>query len=165
MDWLKTLAPTLASCLGGPLAGIGVSLLEKVLGISADKVMDVVQSGKLTADQVAQIKVAELELKKMEEEQGFKFEQLAVEDRKSARDMQTTTKSIIPAVLSIVITGGFFGVLGAIMYYPAAANNQPLLIMLGSLGGGFIQVLNFWFGSTNGSQKKDVMLANSTPIK
>ena len=96
---------------------------------------------------------------------GLNFEKLAVDDRKSARDMQTTTKSLIPAILSIAITGGFFGILVAIMYYPAAANNQPLLIMLGSLGGGFIQVLNFWFGSTNGSQKKDVMLANSTPIQ
>ena len=48
---------------------------------------------------------------------------------------------------------------------PQVATNQPLLIMLVSLGTAWVAVVTFWFGSTNGSQKKDQMLFNSTPLE
>ena len=96
---------------------------------------------------------------------GLNFEELAVEDRKSARDMQSITKSSVPAILSYGITVGFFGILTCLLLGYAQENNQPLLVMLGSLGTAWICVVSFWFGSTNGSQKKDQMLFNSTPSK
>jgi hypothetical protein len=163
MSWLEQIAPTIATCLGGPLAGLAVTALSKVLGISADSVQSFIDSGKLSADQIAQIKVAELELQKQEQQLGLNFEQLAVDDRKSARTMQSETKSSVPAVLSYGITIGFFGILFSIMFGYSTDNNQPLLIMLGSLGTAWISVVAFWFGSTNGSQAKDKMLYNSTP--
>ena len=163
MNWLAQIAPTIATCLGGPLAGLAVTALSKVLKISADSVQSVIDSGKLSAEQIAQIKIAELELEKQAQELGLNFEQLAVDDRKSARAMQTETKSTVPAVLSYGITIGFFGILLSIMLGYATDNNQPLLIMLGSLGTAWVSVVAFWFGSTNGSQNKDQMLYNSTP--
>lgn len=163
MNWLAQIAPTIATCLGGPLAGLAVTALSKVLGISADSVQSVIDSGKLSADQIAQIKIAELELQKQAQALGLNFEQLAVDDRKSAREMQSETKSTVPAVLSYGITIGFFGILFSIMLGYASDNNQPLLIMLGSLGTAWVSVVAFWFGSTNGSQNKDQMLYNSTP--
>lgn len=163
MNWLAQIAPTIATCLGGPLAGLAVTALSKVLNISADSVQSVIDSGKLSAEQIAQIKIAELELEKQAQELGLNFEQLAVDDRKSARAMQTETKSTVPAVLSYGITIGFFGILLSIMLGYATDNNQPLLIMLGSLGTAWVSVVAFWFGSTNGSQNKDQMLYNSTP--
>ena len=165
MEWLKQIAPTVATCLGGPLAGLAVTALAKVFGVATDKVQDMIESGKLSADQIAQVKVAEIELKKQEQALGLNFEQLAVQDRISARDMQTATKSYIPAVLSVGVTVGFFGILIAIMRDPGAANNQPLLVMLGSLGTAWIAIMNFWFGSTNGSQKKDQLLFESAPSR
>lgn len=165
MNWLSQIAPTIATCLGGPLAGMGVALLEKVLGISSDKVMDAVNSGKLTSDQVAQIKVAEIELKKQEEQLGLNFEQLAVEDRKSARDMQVGTKSKIPSALAILVTIGFFGILVWLMIHPADTSNTPLMIMLGSLGTAWSGIIAFYFGSSASSHAKDEMIYNSTPSK
>ena len=53
MDWLKTLAPTLATALGGPLAGLAVNAISSALGIDPSKVEETIQSGKLTADQIA----------------------------------------------------------------------------------------------------------------
>ena len=163
MDWLKQIAPTIATCLGGPLAGLAVSALAKVFGVATDEVQGMIESNKLSADQIAQVKVAEIELKRQEQALGLNFEQLAVQDRVSARDMQSATRSKIPGILSIGITLGFFGILIAIMRDPMAATNQPLLIMLGSLGTAWIAVVNFWFGSTASSQKKDQMLFESTP--
>lgn len=163
MNWLSQIAPTIATCLGGPLAGLAVTALSKVLDIAPDKVQSIIDSGKMSAEQIAQIKIAEMELQKQEQQLGLNFEQLAVEDRKSARTMQIETKSTVPAVLSYGITFGFFGILLSIMLGYAQDNNQPLLIMLGSLGTAWVCVISFWFGSTNGSQKKDQMLFESSP--
>lgn len=165
MNWLTQIAPTIATCLGGPLAGMGVAVLEKVLGVDSDKVMDVVNSGRLTPEQVAQIKVAEIDLKKQEQQLGLNFEQLAVEDRKSAREMQVGTQSNIPAVLAIAVTIGFFGILFWLMIHPADTSNTPLMIMLGSLGTAWSGIIAFYFGSSAGSRSKDEMLFNSEQSK
>lgn len=164
MSWLEQIAPTIATALGGPLAGIAVEAVSKVMGVGTEEAKTLLDDGKMTADQIAQVKVAEIELKKQAQELGLNFEELAVDDRKSARSMQSETRSSVPAVLSYGITIGFFGILIAIMRDPQAATNQPLLIMLGSLGTAWVAVVTFWFGSTNGSQRKDQMIFNSTPL-
>ena len=165
MDWLKQIAPTIATCLGGPLAGLAVSAVSKALGIDESQVQDTIDSGKLNADQIASIKQAEIELQKSAQELGLNFEQLAVQDRSSARDMQTATHSYIPPTLSILVTFGFFGILSYLMVTPTDTANTPLMIMLGSLGTAWTGIIAFYFGSSAGSQKKDQMLFNSSPNK
>ena len=163
MEWLKQIAPTIATCLGGPLAGLAVSAVSKALGIDASQVQETIDSGKLNADQIASIKQAEIELQKSAQELGLNFEQLAVQDRSSAREMQTATQSYIPPTLSILVTFGFFGILSYLMVTPTDTANTPLMIMLGSLGTAWTGIIAFYFGSSAGSQKKDQMLYNSTP--
>ena len=165
MNWLEQIAPTIATCLGGPLAGLAVSAVSKALGVSQEDAKEMMDSGKMSADQIAQVKVAEIELQKQAQSLGLNFEQLAVEDRKSAREMQTTTQSFIPPLLSILVTVGFFGILAYLMVTPADTGNTPLMIMLGSLGTAWTGIIAFYFGSSAGSQKKDQMLFNSTPAK
>ena len=164
MDWLKQIAPTIATCLGGPLAGLAVSAVSKALGIDEDKVQDTINTGKLDADQIASIKQAEIELQKSAQELGLNFEQLAVQDRASARDMQKETKSIVPPLLSILVTLGFFGILGGLMS-GKIETSDALMLMLGSLGTAWTGIIAFYFGSSASSQAKDQMLHNSTPIK
>jgi membrane-bound ClpP family serine protease len=164
MDWLAKLAPTIATCLGGPLAGLAVTAVSKALGVDEDKVQDVIDSGKLNADQIASLKQAEIELQKQEQELGLNFEQLAVQDRASARDLQKETKSIIPPVLSILVTIGFFGILGGLMS-GKIMTSDALMLMLGSLGTAWTGIIAFYFGSSASSQAKDNMIHNSTPIK
>ena len=165
MEWLKQIAPTIATCLGGPLAGLAVSAVSKALGIDASQVQETIDSGKLNADQIASIKQAEIELQKSAQELGLNFEQLAVQDRSSAREMQTATHSYIPPTLSILVTFGFFGILSYLMVTPTDTANTPLMIMLGSLGTAWTGIIAFYFGSSAGSQKKDQMLFNSSPTK
>jgi membrane-bound ClpP family serine protease len=164
MEWLKQIAPTIATCLGGPLAGLAVTAVSKALGIDEEKVQDVIDSGKLNSDQIVSIKQAEIELQKSAQELGLNFEQLAVEDRKSARDMQTETKSIVPPLLSILVTIGFFGILGGLMS-GKIMTSDALMLMLGSLGTAWTGIIAFYFGSSASSQAKDQMIHNSTPIK
>jgi membrane-bound ClpP family serine protease len=164
MDWLAKLVPTIATCLGGPLAGLAVTAVSKALGIDEDKVQNVIDSGKLSADQIASLKQAEIELQKQAQELGLNFEQLAVQDRASARDLQKQTKSLIPPILSILVTIGFFGILVGLMS-GKIMTSDALMLMLGSLGTAWTGIIAFYFGSSASSQAKDQMIHNSTPLK
>jgi hypothetical protein len=163
MGWLEQIAPTIATCLGGPLAGLAVTAVSKALGIDESKVQDTIDDGKLSADQIAAVKQAELELKDHAQRLGLDFEQLAVQDRSSARDMQATTKSYVPPVLAILVTIGFFGILVALMF-GFAQRSDEVMIMLGSLGTAWTGIIAFYFGSSASSENKDSMLHQSTPI-
>jgi hypothetical protein len=164
MDWLKTIAPTIFTAIGGPLGGLAYEAVSKVLGVSQDDAKTMLESNKLTADQIAAVQQAEIALKAKAQELNLDFEQLAVQDRSSARSMQVATQSFIPPVLAIGITGGFFGILYGLMY--GQIQHAPQIdIMLGSLGTAWTGVIAFYFGSSSGSQKKDEMLHNSLMAK
>lgn len=167
LAWLKTLAPTVATALGGPLAGLAVEAVSKALGVDSDKIEDTLQAGKLTGDQVLALKQAELDLQAKEKEFGFKFAELDVQDRKDARGMQTATRSRVPAALSAIVTIGYFSILGVMLAGQAAklADSQALLLMLGSLSTAWGMVMSFWFGSSSGSAEKTALLAKAQPIK
>ena len=101
-------------------------------------------------------------LKKQAQEMKLDFEKLANEDRKSARDMQATTRSFIPPVLAVGVTIGFFGILFGLMY--GQIQHAPQIdIMLGSLGTAWTGIVSFYFGSSASSQNKDQLLHQSSP--
>ena len=159
MDWLKQIAPTIATALGGPLAGMAVSAISKAIGVDEEKVGDLISSNKLTADQIAQVKLAEIELQKQAQELGLNFEKLEVEDRKSARDMQSATRSMMPPLLAGAVTIGFFSIMVMMFFNKIDANNPAILMMLGSLGTAWTGIIAYYFGSSAGSQAKTDLLS------
>ena len=165
MDWLKQIAPTIATALGGPLAGMAVSAISKAIGVDPDKVGDLISNNKLTAEQIAQVKIAEIELQKQAQELGLNFEKLSVEDRKSARDMQAATRSIVPPALAAIVTVGFFGILGMMLFGKVDSGNPAILMMLGSLGTAWTGIIAYYFGSSAGSQAKTDLLSKAPAIK
>jgi len=162
MNWLAQIAPTIATALGGPLGGIAYEAVSKVMGISQDDAKKMLDDGKLTADQIASVQQAEIALKAKAQELGLDFEKLTVEDRSSARTMQSNTHSWIPPFLAVGITVGFFGILYALMTDKVTKSDE-LMIMLGSLSTAWTGVIAFYFGSSAGSQAKDQLLHQSTP--
>jgi len=162
MSWLEQIAPTIATALGGPLAGMAVSVVSKAIGVSPEEVQNVIQSGKMDATQIAALQQAELELKKQAQQLGLDFAKLSIEDRASARNMQTSVKSFIPPTLSILVTLGFFGILIGLMLQKFQTSDA-LMLMLGSLGTAWTGIIAFYFGSSAGSQAKDELLHKSTP--
>ena len=164
LSFLKQLATTVASALGGPLAGMAVEALAGKLGVPADEAQKVLDSGKLSGDQVAAIQQSEIELKAKAQEMGLDFAKLENEDRDSARKMQMTNHSWVPPVMAIGITLGFFGILIGLMSGKVVAGPE-IEIMLGSLGTAWTGVVAFYFGSSASSQKKDDLLHKSTPFE
>jgi len=162
MEWLAQIAPSIATALGGPLAGLAVTAISKALGIDEKDVQKTIETGKLSAEQMMSLKQAEIELQSKAQELGLNFETLATQDRKSARDMQISTKSIIPAVLAIGVTIGFFTILVGLMT-DNVTKSDALLLMLGSLGTAWTAIVSFYFGSSANSEKQTEMLHRSTP--
>ena len=167
-DWLKTLAPLIGTALGGPLGGAAAAFLADRLGIESktvEAVSEVLNSGKMTPEQITNIKQAEIEFQRFLESNKIRMEEISAADRASARDLLKVTNARTPAALTYIITLGFFGVLGGMFYWPEVKESAPLMIMLGSLGTAWTGACAFWFGTTHNSTQKTNMLANSTPPK
>jgi hypothetical protein len=159
LAFIEKMAPTVASALGTPVAGMAVSAIESALGItggdsgnSTDKIEQAITNAQLTGEQIAALKKADQDFTAKMKELDLDVDKMQLADVEGARQMQQATPSPLPAALSIFITAGFFAALGAMMSGVDVTDNNAFLIMLGALGGAFTQVLNFWFGSTRHSQ-------------
>ena len=76
------------------------------------------------------------------------------------------TRSNVPALLAVLITVGFFGILvGMLLGVLSASDNQALMIMLGALGAAWGAVVNYFFGSSADSGRKTELLAQAPAVK
>jgi hypothetical protein len=165
MEWLTQIAPGIATALGGPLAGLAVTAISKALNIDEKDVQSTIEQGKLSADQLTSLKQAELELQSKAQELGLNFEKLATDDRKSAREMQVSTKSFVPALLSILVVCAWALIQYFLLTHVIAQEMRELVArVLGTLDGALMLVLSFYFGGSSDSQDKDAMLHRSTPV-
>ena len=79
-----------------------------------------------------------------------------------ARDMQKVNKSHMPAFLSIITVLGFFSLLlGSAFGILTLTGSDIMMLLLGVLARETASVYNFWLGSSNSSQQKDILKAKS----
>lgn len=164
LNIVKTVAPSIATAMGGPLAGMAVrTLSETLLGKPDGTPEELAEAAKsATPDQLLALKNAEnnfkLEMKKLDVD----LEKISAGDRDSARQMAIQTKDWTPRALAGAITVGFFGVLLYMLMYglPPAGGGEAMLVMLGTLGTAWGAVISFYFGSSAGSRAKDEAAAN-----
>lgn len=173
MDLLKTfgpllgsVAPSIATALGGPLAGMATKALSQALlgneNGSEDDLQDALRAA--SPEQLAAVKKIDADFKVQMKSLDIDLEALAVDDRKSARDMQKEVKDWIPRALAVSVTLGYFGIIAYVLAVGLPPNgSEVLLMLLGTLSAGWTGVMAFYFGSSSGSQKKDAMIYNSTP--
>lgn len=168
---IKTVAPWIGTALGGPLGGMAVEAAANALGLQS-KTTDALKqalSG-ATPEQMLALKQADQQFQVQMQQLGYanieKLAALAVENTKDARAMQVATRSIVPAILAVIITIGFFGILvGMLAGKLNATDNQALLIMLGALGAAWGAVVNYFFGSSADSGRKTELLAQAPAVK
>lgn len=165
MNWLETLkslAPTVATALGGPLAGAAVTALGNVLGVpeaTQATIGKMFTDGQLTAEHLAEIRKLELQFQNDEKERGFRYADLEFKDRDSARQMQIATHSKMPAALTILVTIGFFFILSQLFYHPELKGNEIVMVMVGQLSAVWAGCVAFYTGTTFSSQGKNALLA------
>ena len=156
MSWISKILPTIGQLLGGPLGGVAIEAVANVLKVdqpTTEKIQKALDSGNLTAEQIAALQEADLHLKTRMAELGINAEKLAAADRDSARQMQIKTGSQVPAVLGLTITVGFFGILIALMTGVLKLwDNAGLQMLLGSLGTSWGMVVSYYFGASHAPQ-------------
>ena len=170
MDWLKSIAPVLSTLLTGtPLAGMAATMIASKLGMpesTVEAVTTALKGNALTSEQITALKLAENDMTKFMADNEIKLEEISAGDRKDARNMQIAVNSHMPAVLSMIVTCGFFGLLVGMMFgWLKTSDSQALLLLLGSLATAWTGVMGFWFGTTAGSQKKTEIIAQADAIK
>ena len=164
-DWKKTLgtiAPTIATALGGPLAGLAVQAIGGIFGLgdspAEEELAQAVKGA--TPEQYLALKKAEQDFLVRLEELGVEREKLAAGDRDSARKREMEVKDRTPGLLAVLLTVGFFGLLGWMMVKSPPEGSRDLLnIMLGSLGTAWVGMTTYYYGSSAGSARKDELLA------
>ncbi len=161
-DILGEVAPTLATAFGGPLAGVVTrAIADKVLGNEAATPEEVEAAlTRASPEDLVKLRELDLEFKARMEEAGIRLEEVAAEDRASARERQARMRDWTPSVLGLAIVLGFFAVLAWIIRFGLPPQGgEVLLIMVGALGAMTTQVGNYFFGSSTGSKSKDQIIA------
>jgi len=168
---IKTVAPWIGTALTGPLGGMAIGWACAALGVENKTTESLQQAlAGATPEQMLALKMSDQDFAVKMQELGFenleKLEALAVEDRKDARSMQTSTRSRIPALLSVIVVAGYFSILvGMMLGQLKVSESQALLLMLGSLTTAFGVVMAFWFGTTSDSGRKTELLAKAPAVQ
>jgi hypothetical protein len=159
LNLVKTVAPTIASAVGGPLAGMATrAISEALLGKPDGSEQELAEAAaKATPEQLLALKQAENDFAIKMRELDIDLERIANEDRDSARNREVATKDWTPRILAGLITVGYFGALFYMLRngLPQHGGSEAMLVMLGTLGTAWGGVVAYYFGSSAGSKAKD----------
>lgn len=157
LEIIKRVAPTVATGLGGPLAGMVTQTLMSAMGSDDPAhVEELLLSGNPEA--LAQLRQAEGDLKVRMRELDITEEQLHSEDRQSARDMAAKLGSIAPQlILTFLAIGAFATVLYVLVLQATIIppeNKDLVIFLVGQLSTFVGMGYSFFLGSSKGSKDK-----------
>jgi len=145
-DVLKSVAPGIATALGGPLAGMAAGWLAEKLGVPPDQVQQTMAG--MTADQLVKMKEMDLDFQKFMADNGIKLDLAQIEvNKQEAASVNLFVAGWRPAVgwicgaglayaailepLARFVAQVAFGYSGA---FPAIDTSLTMQILAGMLG-------------------------------
>ena len=168
MDWkatVRAVAPMLGKALStvNPVAGLALqaastALLGRPDG-SEDDLAAAVASA--TPDQLLALKQADNQFKVDMERLGVDLARIDAADRDSARRREAEVGGWANPILAAVVIAGFFAVVGYVLSDQAALTGATAGIvgtLVGYVSAKADQVVSYYFGSSAGSRKKDMLL-------
>lgn len=164
---IGAIAPTVATLLGGPLAGLAVDAIGNALGMDAptvDKVEDIFTKGQLTGDQIIAMKQADQALVVKLKELDIDLAKIDVADRDSARRREVDTKDNTNKILAYIVTLSFIFVLTGVLFGGMRVESALAGSLIGYLSAKAEQCMSYYFGSSRGSADKTALLAKAEPI-
>tara|TARA_R110002012_G_scaffold269279_1_gene453348 strand:- start:306 stop:797 length:492 start_codon:yes stop_codon:yes gene_type:complete len=158
-DTLAAIAPTLATALGGPLAGAATKFLANELLGDENASIESIEAAVIGAspEQLANIKQLDVDFKLGMKKLDVDVFALEVEDRDSARSNHKNSNT--PTVLVYMLT-----VLIAVVVYflftdvVPESNENTLYMLLGSLTTAWLQSVSYWTGTTRSSADKTKLI-------
>ena len=153
-DWkavVGTVAPTIATALGGPLAGLATRTVVKALGLPEDANEEQVEAAvkAATPEQLLAIKSVDAEFKVKMEQLAVNLEEIRYKDRESARNLQIQTGSKTPAALSWIIVVTTFALEGGLFLFGMPKDMPDIVLgrILGTFDTALGIVLTYWLGA------------------
>lgn len=164
MDFLKqaggvlaAIAPTVATVMGGPLAGMATTAIIGALGLAPDaskeQVMQAIAAA--TPEQLIKLKEVEaqliLDLKRLDVD----LVKVSADNTKDARAREVATKDWTPRLIAFLIVGLYIGVQAYVLGYVIPEGSLNIVMRsLGTLDAALGLVLGYYFGSSVGSANK-----------
>jgi len=167
-DIIGSVAPSLATALGGPLAGAAVkTIAEKLLG-KPEATEKEVEQEILKANPEALLKLREIdaEFNKAMLDAGVNLEKIAAEDRANARKREVDAHdSWTPRILAATVIGGFIYCIVVILSGNLPSLKDPVIAGLVGTVVGYAsakadQVVSYYFGSSVSSRSKDKAISD-----
>ena len=151
---LKSLAPTIASAAGGPMAGMAVKMAAKKLGLpdtaTANEIEDLIER---EPDKTVMVREADKDFKNRIREMEIDLESFKteVEDRKDAREnFGTDWTPKVFSVLTLLLYGAFVMI---VTLMPHDQNDETIIsLVLGQLSGILGTAAAFFYGSSSGKK-------------
>ena len=150
---LKSLAPTIASAAGGPMAGMAVKMAAKKLGLpdsaTANEIEDLIER---EPEKAVLVKQADSEFRSKIREMEINLESFKTEvaDRKDARTKFSTdwTPKVF-SILTLLLYGGFVVI---VTLMPHDQNDETIIsLVLGQLSGILGTAAAFFYGGSIGN--------------
>jgi hypothetical protein len=159
---LATIAPTVATAMGGPLAGMATTALINGLGLAPDasheQVMQAIAGA--TPEQLLKIKQIDaqlvLDLRKLDVD----VTKMRYDDTANARGREIATKDWTPRILAGLVVGLYIGVQIAVFNVVIDPSMRDFVMRsMGTLDAALGLVLGYYFGSSTGSAAKTEQLS------
>lgn len=152
-DIIATVAPTVASAFGGPLAGIAVKKILPALGLSDDASPEEISSAiqNATPEQLMQLKKLDQEFKVQMKQLDVDLAKIAMADIDSARRREIETKDSTPRILAYIICFLYIGVQYYLFTHVIDPSMREMIMRaLGTLDAILGLVFSYYFGSSIG---------------
>lgn len=169
-DWKKvvgTVAPTIATALGGPLAGAAVAAVGKAVLGKDNATEGEIEAAMVNASPADLLKLKEadnafkLEMEKL----GVDLERVHAGDRDSARKREMAVQDWTPRILAYMVISGFLGIAYTVLFADAKPDSVLAGTIIGYVSAKADQALSYYFGSTKGSAEKTRLLAQADSVK
>ena len=147
---LKSLAPTIASAAGGPMAGMAVKMAAQKLGVpdaTANEIEDIIER---EPEKAVLLKEADRDFKDRIREMEIDLESFKteVEDRQHARE--TFKNDWTPKVFGILALLLYGAYVMAVTIMPHDQNDETIIsLVLGQLSGILGTMAAFWFSGSS----------------
>jgi len=167
---IQAIAPTIATALGGPLAGTAIKAISTAIfghpDATTDELNKVLEN--ISPDLALKLKQAEQDFIIENRKLDLQSESLPFDDKKNAREREvdiakTGHADKTPEYLAYIITAGFFGFLFCLSFLPIQTSmHDVVMILVGTLSTAWVGVVGYYFGTSIGSKQKDAIIYNQS---
>jgi len=168
-DWkaiIRGLAPSLATALGGPLAGIATKAISDGLLGKGDASDEEIYKSLMSPEGLAKLKDIENAFELKMKELDVDLERIAVDNTKNARQLAKDTSITPQVILSGVFISGFFLLLWMLLASSMELDDSMKMLvsgLIGVVGTNVTLIMKFWFGGSPNDHKHMENMYNSIP--